>query len=352
MNAPAGQSETPKSGAIQEGGFKEVRRRKQHSTNKTAPNSMKAVLTALSAAVDTPPKEVATWNFFVPLRVGDTGSDSANSEATPREAAAPAKTGRPPPIVLTSAVNLILLQKHLKGVVIENFEFRGTRNGTRVITRNMVDFESVKSHFDSQNLSYYSFFPKSEKPIKAVIRHLPHNTLAEDTSDALVSLGFNVVSVKQMSHPSVTSEVPQIINLPLFLVTSPRTAKSQEIFRLLILCHIAIRVEAYRAQNALTQCHNYQQFGYVWANCKQLPRCLWCGVEHLHKDRPERGDTASTPTRCNCQLAEGGKAHPTNYRGCRHEHLQKRKSQRTPKTTTGGRSSQNSSPQVGDTEKD
>jgi hypothetical protein len=35
-------------------------------------------------------------------------------------------------------------------------------------------------------------------------------------------------------------------------------------------------------------------------------------------------------------LAEGEKAHPANYRGCRHvkEQLQKRKSQKTPKTTT------------------
>jgi hypothetical protein len=84
-------------------------------------------------------------------------------------------------------------------VVSENFEFRSTRNGTRVITRNLADFQSVKSHFDSQNLSYYTFFPKSEKPIKAVIRHLPHNTPAEDISNGLVSLGFDVISVKQMT---------------------------------------------------------------------------------------------------------------------------------------------------------
>jgi hypothetical protein len=122
-------------------------------------------------------------------------TDSANTEATPREAATPAKPG-PPPIILTSAVNLILLQKQLKGLVSENSEFRSTRNGTRVISRSLADFQSVKSHFDSQNLSYYSFFPKSEKAIKAVIRHIPHNTPAEDISDHLVSLGFNVVSVK------------------------------------------------------------------------------------------------------------------------------------------------------------
>jgi hypothetical protein len=53
--------------------------------------------------------------------------------------------------------------------------------------------------------------------------------------------------------------------------------KSQEIFCLPSLWHSAIRVEAYRAQNALVQCHNCQQFGRVWANCKQPPHCLWCG---------------------------------------------------------------------------
>jgi hypothetical protein len=137
-------------------------------------------------------------------------------------------------------------------VVSENFEFRSTGNGTRVTARNMVDFQSVKSHFDTQNLSYYSFFPKYEKPIKAVRRHLLLNTPAEDISDGRVSLGFDDVSVKQMTaNRRSPPEELKIINLPLFLITLPRTAKSQEIFRLSSLCHIATRVEAYRAQNAL-----------------------------------------------------------------------------------------------------
>jgi hypothetical protein len=95
-------------------------------------------------------------------------------------------------------------------------------------------------------------------------------------------------------------------------------------------------VEAYRSQKALTQCHNCQQFGHVWANCKQPPRCLWCWGGHLHKECPERENTASTPACCNCQLAEGEKPHTANYRGCRRarEELQRRKTQRAPKTTT------------------
>jgi hypothetical protein len=63
----------------------------------------------------------------------------------------------------------------------------------------MADFQSVKSHFDANNLYYYSFYPKSEKLIKAVIRHMPHSTPAEDIFDGPVSLVFDVISLKQMT---------------------------------------------------------------------------------------------------------------------------------------------------------
>jgi hypothetical protein len=166
---------------------------------------------------------------------------------------------------------------------------------------------------------FFTFYSKAEKPIKAVIHHLPHNTPANDICDGLVSLGINAISVMQMMTTRRSPpKDPKTLNLPLFLVTLPRTAKSQEILKLPSLCHIAIKVKAYRAQNALTQCHNCQQFCHVWANCKQPPRCLWCGGGRLHKECPEKENAASTPACCNCQLAEGEKPHPANYRGCMH----------------------------------
>jgi hypothetical protein len=80
----------------------------------------------------------------------------------------------------------------------------------------MADFQSCKSHFDANNLSYYSFYSKSEKSMKAVIRHLPQNTPAEAISDGLVSLGFDVISVKQMTPTRrLTSDGSTNINLPL-----------------------------------------------------------------------------------------------------------------------------------------
>jgi hypothetical protein len=117
-------------------------------------------------------------------------TDSLSTETTPQETAmteTAAKTGRLPPIILTSTVNLNQLQKQLKNVLKEDFEFHTTRNGTRIVTRGMVDFLGVKSHLENHNLAFFTFFPKSEKPIKAVIRHLPINTPAEDICDGLVS---------------------------------------------------------------------------------------------------------------------------------------------------------------------
>jgi hypothetical protein len=61
-SSPAGKCVTPKWAAPREDGFKEVRRRKRHSSNEAAPTTKKAV----SAAEVAPQKEVPTRNFFAP----------------------------------------------------------------------------------------------------------------------------------------------------------------------------------------------------------------------------------------------------------------------------------------------
>jgi hypothetical protein len=48
---------------------------------------------------------------------------------------------------------------------------------------------------------------------------------------------------------------------------------------------------------------------------------LWCGDGHLHKECLEKENAPSTLACCNCQLAEGEKADPANYRGCRHANV-------------------------------
>jgi hypothetical protein len=139
---------------------------------------------------------------------------------------------------------------------------------------------------------------------------------------------------------TVSRSLPQVggqsVNILLFLITLTRNQKSQEIFKLTSLSHIIKKVEAYRARTGLTQCYNCQQFGHVWANCKQPPRSLWCGGSHLHKECPEKTNENSTPNCCNCKLGPEEKPHPSNYRGCKlaKEKMIRRKSQKAPAGTS------------------
>jgi hypothetical protein len=265
--------------------FCEQERRKRIPSDEHVKKSKK---TATTAPAPKDPRirsqgELPTKNFFAPLKSTEIEVERPGmEESTQKPDGEPqqessSKSGRPPPIVLTSTTNLIQLQRQIKRFVTGSFEFRSIRGGTRIVTKEMADFSAIKTYLEKSKLSYFTFPPESEKPIKAVIRHLPQNTPADDISDGQVSLGFDVISVKQMKATRQTPpEGTSTVNLPFFLITLPRTAKSQELFRLPNLCHIAIRVEAYKAQNGLMQCYNCQQFGHVWANFKRTP--VVCGV--------------------------------------------------------------------------
>jgi hypothetical protein len=204
-----------------EDGFREQRRRKRNNSEELRQSSNKKA--ALQAAKTYVPRAVAaTRNYFAPLRTTemDTAENDAEGEhaAEEQQQAPSLVAGRPPPIVLTSDANLILLQKQLKGLVKGSFEFRSTRNGIQVITKEMADYSAIRAYFDSNHLHHFTFHPKSEKPIKAVIRQLPGDTPAEDISNGLQDLGFSIPSMKQMTANRPSPEGgSHAVNLPPFL---------------------------------------------------------------------------------------------------------------------------------------
>jgi hypothetical protein len=150
--------------------------------------------------------------------------------------------GRPPPIILTSAINLIQLQKQLKDLVEGSLSSETQETGSRIVTKEMADFSAIKEYLSSQNLNYFNFYPKSLKPVKAVIRHLLGNTPAEEIYEGLEELGFDLISVKQTSTIR-RSQGSASTSLPPFLITLPRSEKTHEIFKLTSLCNLAIKVE-------------------------------------------------------------------------------------------------------------
>jgi hypothetical protein len=124
-------------------------------------------------------------------------------------------------------------------------------------------------------LNFFTFYTKADKPVKAIIMHLPGNISAEDITVAIQEIDYDVISVKQMTAKRPTTE-GGVSNTPplLFLVTLVKNQKVPEIFKLTTLGNIVMKVEAYRSQNRLTQCYNCQRFGHIWVHRRQPPRCL------------------------------------------------------------------------------
>jgi hypothetical protein len=97
----------------------------------------------------------------------------------------------------------------------------------------MADYSAIKSYLEKNNLPYFTFSPNSEKPIKAVMRHLPPDTPAEEISNSLEGLGFSVINVRQMAaNLRAFHGKAYVETLPLFLITLTGNLKSQKIFKL------------------------------------------------------------------------------------------------------------------------
>jgi hypothetical protein len=109
----------------------------------------------------------------------------------------------------------------------------------------------MKSYLEKNNLHYFTFSSNSEKPIKAVIQHLPPDMPVEDISNNLEDLGFNTIMRQMMANQRASHGKTYVENLPLLFVTLTKNITSQEIFKLKILNQIIIKVDSCLVRLAL-----------------------------------------------------------------------------------------------------
>jgi hypothetical protein len=112
-------------------------------------------------------------------------------------------------------------------------EFRITRNGIKVVTQNMVDYSALMRNLDALKVTYYTFHPKSLKPMKAVILQLRGDTPDDDISIEIVTLSYSVISVRQMKAVRLQPQGGlQTFSTSLLLVAFMRNGEALEIFKL------------------------------------------------------------------------------------------------------------------------
>jgi hypothetical protein len=182
----------------------------------------------------------------------------------------------------------------------------------------MVNYKAIQKFLTEKISPSLHFTPRRTnllKPLSGICLAV----FLQRTSLALQELGYYIFSVKQMTAKRLTLEgrVTQT-SLSLVLITLAGNEISQETIKLTPLCNIIIKVEVCRSQNGLTQCFNCQRFGHIWVHCRQPPRSLWCRGGHCHRECPEKQNSESGLTCCNCNLKDGESPHPGSYRGCNH----------------------------------
>jgi hypothetical protein len=68
--------------------------------------------------------------------------------------------------MMTSTINLIQFQSNLKDHIEGEYNFLNTRNGTRIITKEVTDYSAMKSHLEKNNVHYFDLLPKFRKACK------------------------------------------------------------------------------------------------------------------------------------------------------------------------------------------
>jgi hypothetical protein len=129
------------------GGFREQTRRKKANTSEgERPNSIKEKEQTMPVVKAPATTVVPTKTYFAPLRAITTGKSGERMESvipTQQQKNAAKGTERPSPIILTTTVNLLKFQTEVKAVTCGNFEFRNTRNGIRVVTKEMAQIVNL-----------------------------------------------------------------------------------------------------------------------------------------------------------------------------------------------------------------
>lgn len=260
---------------------------------------------------ETPPPVVETVNQYQVLEPNDeltppTNGDTAPNQSTSREEP---KSAKPPPIILVGnkrtheVMTKITKSTSLPATIISRPDH------TKVHIQNAEDAKKISAACKENNVEFYTWSAKKDNPIRVIIKMLPADMPTENIKLALEEKGLTILKVTQMT--SRNKERDARTPLPLFLIDLPKEEGSRKIYEVNRLLYYVVKIEAYKSRRQFVQCYRCQRLGHTWQNCNALPRCVFCGADHLHKTCPKKAIPDAPPKCCNC-----GNAHPANYRGC------------------------------------
>jgi hypothetical protein len=199
------------------------------------------------------------------------------------------------------------------------------KDKTALYTESLFDRNIVIKFLDDNGARYFTYTPRSEKPINCLIKYVDSSFDENDVREGLEALGHDLNILNLKIHVPRTD-----ISSNIWLVQLKNDDnKHKVLLGKQYLCSSIVNVEMYKS-GALTQCKRCQRYNHSAINCKQEYRCVKCGKTESEVDEnnipvghPPQGcplnalrvDGKSDPESlfcCNCKQS----GHTANYRKC------------------------------------
>jgi len=137
----------------------------------------------------------------------------------------------------------------------------------------------VQQFMTINKISFHTFALPKEQSLNIVIKCVPLDVIDEELMEELQEMGFKSNFVRAF--------VKNEKRLPIHMVSLKRTENVKEIFEIIELFYVRVKIESYKSTGP-AQCFSCQRFGHPSLQCGHPPRCVKCGKTTLAKKAQNR----------------------------------------------------------------
>jgi PAX-interacting protein 1 len=164
-------------------------------------------------------------------------------------------------------------------------------------------FRTIQRYLTQKQIKAFANNPRSERPIKILIKRLPAEIPISEVKEELSKKGYYYTRVGQLKN--FTTKQP----LDIFIINLTPNENASKIYEEKTFLGFDIKIESYTFKGT-KQCYRCQNFFHSSEVCNLDPRCLRCGEGHMTN---ECKYPKTQPRKCaNC-----GEDHSANYKGCK-----------------------------------
>lgn len=218
---------------------------------------------------------------------------------------------RPPPLYLPEYKDMKTMIQVINSLSLENNFTVNEEGKTNLVihARNINDFKTIKNKLIELKIKFFTYTPRSEKPINVILKGIKGGFTIDEIETALKKEKLDDVKIIKINKYTINKNDPDNYHI---LVQISNNSNKRQLTSLSLLLNQRIYWENLRPK-AITQCTKCQRVNHTSKNCHLDYRCVKCANYH------EAGKCTITNTDCrelltcaNCKA----KGHPATYSGC------------------------------------